>query len=160
MFINPEFTLYQAPKHVPIIYPSQLNTFMKKLNLWTGKLNGKHKKLTDLLVSMHLVESPYHRIPPYEYEWLRKGIICSSCQSFLVSVTGRKVGCGDCGCEESIDSVVLRSVKELKLLFPDRKITTKGVQEWCGGIVSKKKFKNILSKNMQAIGYGQWTYYE
>jgi len=160
VFINPEFTLYQAPKHEPIIYPTQLNTFMKKINMWTGKINGKHKKLADLLISMHLVESPYPRIPTYEYEVLRKGIICSSCQSFLVSVTGRKVVCGDCGCEESIDTSVLRSVKELRLLFPDRKITTKVVQEWCGGIVTKDIIRRILNQNYKANGFGRWYYYE
>ncbi|WHY78868.1 nuclease-related domain-containing protein [Neobacillus sp. WH10] len=160
VFINPEFTLYQAPKHEQIIYPTQLNTLLKKLNMWTGKLNGNHKKLADLLVSMHLVESPYPRIPPYEYEELRKGIICSSCQSILPSVTGRKIVCGDCGCNEGVDAAVLRSVRELKLLFPDRKITTKGVKEWCGGIISKDVIRRNLNQNYKANGFGRWFYYE
>jgi hypothetical protein len=160
VFINPEFTLYQAPKYEPIIYPTQLNTLMKKLNMWTGKLNGQHKKLADLLVSMHQIESPHLRLPPYEYDGLRKGIICSSCQSFLVSVNGRKIACNNCGCEENVDSAVLRSVKELKLLFPDRKITTNWVYEWCGVIGSKDVIRRILNKYYKSVGFGRWLYYE
>lgn len=160
VFINPEFTLYQAPKNEPIIYPTQLNTLMKKLNTWSGKLNGKHTKLADLLVSLHKVESPYTRVPHYEYNGLRKGGICSVCQSFLVFVSGRKMVCKNCRCEEDVDAAVLRSVRELKLLFPDRKITTSLVQDWCGGIVSKDVFRRILNQNYNGVGFGRWFYYE
>ena len=160
VFINPEFTLYQAPRHEPIIYPTQLNSLMKKLNAWKGKLNGKHTKLADFLVSLHQVESPYPRMPPYDYDQLRKGVICSSDQSFLVSIKGRKFVCDDCGCEEILDSAVLRSAEELILLFPNLEITTSLVQDWCGGIGSIKMIARILKKKYRTIGLGRWTYYE
>ena len=160
VFINPEFTLYQAPKNEPITHPTQVAALMRKLNSWPGKISEKHRKLANLLVSLHQVESPYMRVPHYDYEGQQKGIICFSCQSFSLTVNGRKLVCDDCGCVEEVDAAVLRSVKELKLLFPVRKITTNGVYEWCGGIGSKKMFKRILSNNMKSIGYGQWTYYE
>ncbi|MFJ5715061.1 nuclease-related domain-containing protein [Neobacillus sp. NPDC093127] len=160
VFINPEFTLYQAPKNQPIIYPTQLNTLMKKLNTWAGKLNGKHMKLADLLVSQHKVESPYSRVPQYEFNGLRKGVICSLCLSFLVFVSGRKMVCNNCGCEEDVDSAVLRSVKELRLLFPDWKITTSLVQHWCGGIVSVNVIRRILHQNYKTTGTGRWLHFE
>jgi hypothetical protein len=50
---------------------------------------------------------------------------------FLVSVGGNKCACENCEHEEEIESAFLRSVKEQKLLFPDRKITTNEVHEWC-----------------------------
>ena len=37
VFVNPEFFLYQAPKNLPFIFPTQLNRFMKKL---TGNLQN------------------------------------------------------------------------------------------------------------------------
>ncbi|MBO0961304.1 NERD domain-containing protein [Neobacillus sp. MM2021_6] len=160
VFINPEFTLYQAPKNEPLTLPTQVSALMRKLNSWPGKINEKHRKLADLLVSLHQVESPYTRVPHYDYEEQQKGIICISCQSFALTVNGRKLICDDCGCEEGVDAAVLRSVKELKLLFPVQKITTNVVYEWCGGIGSKKMFKRILSNNLKSVGYGQWTCYE
>ncbi|WP_308314875.1 nuclease-related domain-containing protein [Bacillus sp. T33-2] len=39
VFINPQFTLYQAPLDMPFIFPSQINCFFKKVNTTPGKLN-------------------------------------------------------------------------------------------------------------------------
>jgi hypothetical protein len=49
IFINPEFTLYQSPQNTPIIFPTQLNRFMKKLNSKSSKLNKEHKKLAKVI---------------------------------------------------------------------------------------------------------------
>jgi hypothetical protein len=159
IFINPEFTLYQAPLNDSIIFPTQLNRFMKKLNRKSGKLNANHKKLADKLISAHIIESPYSRLPPYSYEQLRKGMTCSSCHSFSILVGEKKVVCTDCGCEEKIESAVLRSVEQIKLLFPDKKITTQCVHEWCQVIESKKMIRRILKQNFKAMGRNHFTYY-
>ncbi|MFF2447673.1 NERD domain-containing protein [Neobacillus sp. NPDC058068] len=159
-FVNPEFTLYQAPINTPIIYPTQLNHLMKKLNQIPSKLNYRHKKLADQLVAMHLSESPYAWKPIYTYEKLKKGIICPICFSFMLSVGDKKLVCEKCGCEEKVDTAVLRSVKELILLFPDRKITTNGIHEWCGVIGSTKVVRRILMQNLTSIGTRQYRYFE
>lgn len=160
VFINPTFTLYQAPKNEPIIYPTQVNRLMTKLNMLTGKLNERHKKLAELLVSLHKKESPYSRVPPYHYEKLKKNLICCSCQSFSVTLKGKKVNCNDCGFVEDLDTAVLRSVRELKLLFPNLKLTTALVHEWCGEMISKETIRRILNKNYKGKGFGRWFYYE
>jgi hypothetical protein len=159
-FVNPEFTLYQAPLNAPIIHPTQLNCLMKKLNEIPSKLNGRHKKLADQLISMHQTESPYTRFPPYNYDQLQKGIICAECPSFVTSVGEKKIVCDKCRREETVESAVLRSVDELKLLFPNKKITTNGVHEWCKVIESKKQIRRILMQNFRSIGTRQHRYFE
>ncbi|PGY10020.1 nuclease-related domain-containing protein [Bacillus sp. AFS031507] len=161
VFINPEFTLYQAPLNEPIVYHSQLNRFMKKLDMQPSKLTSRHKKLADKFVSLHQIESPYRRLPPYKYTQMRKGMTCITCNSFKITVpTGaRKVICDDCGCEEGFESAVLRNVEEIKLLFPDKKITTNLVFEWCGVVGSKKTIKKFLMKNYRSNGKKKYTYY-
>ena len=72
VFINPEFTLYQAPLNAPIIYPNQLNRFLKNFNQLPSKLNSHHKKLAEQLVSLHQKVSPYKTLPDYVYEHLKK----------------------------------------------------------------------------------------
>ncbi|MCM3764865.1 hypothetical protein [Neobacillus niacini] len=52
--------------------------------------------------------------------------------------------CADCGAEEAVDAAVLRSVRELIMLFPEIKITTSLLHEWCGGMVSRKTIRRIL----------------
>ncbi|MCL6573060.1 MAG: NERD domain-containing protein [Bacillus sp. (in: Bacteria)] len=160
VFINPEFTLYQAPLNPQIIFPTQLNRFIKKLNMTPSKLNGQHKKLADLLISLHLDESPYTRLPRYDYEQVKKGIVCSPCNSFMIADGEKKVVCAKCGYEERVESAVLRSVKELKLLFPDLKITTSGVHEWCKVVESKKMIRRILMDNYTSIGKRHLRFFE
>lgn len=161
VFVNPEFTLYQTPLNEPIVYHSQLNRFMKKLNRLPSNITNREKNIADKLVSLHQIESPYIRLPHYDYNQLRKGITCVACNSFQVTVpTGaRKVVCDECRCEESFESAVLRNVEEIKLLFPDKKITTNLVFEWCGVVGSKKTIKKFLMKNYRSIGKKKYTYY-
>ena len=45
IFINPQFTLYQAPMNLPIILPTQLNHFIKKINITSSKLNESHSEI-------------------------------------------------------------------------------------------------------------------
>lgn len=161
VFVNPRFTLYKAPPNEPFIFPTQLDALMSKLNKQPAKLSNWHKKLADKLVSLHHVESPYPRLPPYDFSKLRKGITSKGCNSFKISVCSgeKKLVCGDCGCEEEFETAVLRSVMEIKLLFPDRKITTNCVHEWCGEIGSKKKINRILTKKYKRVGHGKFSYY-
>jgi hypothetical protein len=160
IFINPYFTLYQAPPDLPIILPTKLERFLKSLEKKPCRLNGSHKNLADKLISLHQTESPYTQLPSYEYDQLKKGITCNKCYSFSVSVLGKKVVCQSCGCEEMVTSAVMRMVGEFKLLFPDRKITTNVIHDWCRVVHSKKTINRILGKNLIIKGVHQWTYYE
>lgn len=152
VFINPQFTCYQAPLNEPIIYPNQLNHFLKKLNMLSSNLNTRHMRLAEKLVSMHQIELPYDRLPPYEFGQIKKGLSCKKCYSFLLYVNGYKIICNECGCEELVDSAVLRGVQEIKLLFPEKKITTILVKEWCNVIESKKTIRRILKQNYSFEG--------
>jgi hypothetical protein len=151
VFINPEFTLYQAPKNAPIILPSQLNRFMKKLNKKHSRLNNMHKKLAEKLLALHKVDNPYNRMPVYDYERLKKGIICGGCHHVLDTIVKRDFVCSHCGSHEKIDNAVIRSVGEIKLLFPERKLTTTQVHDWSNGILSRKTIRHILRNNFNAV---------
>ncbi|HLS09369.1 nuclease-related domain-containing protein [Lentibacillus sp.] len=82
IFINPEFTLYQAPLDKSIIFPTQIKKYLSQLNSTLSTLNEKHKQLADRLCALHIEESPYQQLPSYTYGELRKGIICMACDSF------------------------------------------------------------------------------
>ena len=160
VFINPEFTLYQTPPNKPFILPTQINRYLKNLDVIPSKLNKKHKMLADKFISLHIVDSPYRTLPTYDYNQLQKGITCVKCTSFSISVEGRKCLCKKCGHAEVVAAAVLRNVKEFKFLFPNRKITTNVIHEWCNVIESKKRIQRILEKNFKISGVHQWSYYE
>lgn len=160
IFVNPEFTLYQTPLHLPIIFPSQLNRFLNKLNRLPSQLNGNHSKLAGQLLAAHLNHFSKIHLPDYNYEKLKKGIICRSCSnSFLVPFSQTKLLCSKCGCLENVESAVLRNVKELHLLFPERKITTTGILEWCQVFTSRKTIRRVLTKNFDLVHQGKCSYF-
>lgn len=160
VFINPNFMLYEAPLNVPFIFPTQLDQFVKRLNEIPSKLTLKHKKLADLLKSLHISESPFTQVPKYTYENLKKGMMCNHCHLLSIKMVSRAFCmCTNCGITERIDEVVLRSVEELRLLFPDKKITTNLVHDWCRDVTSKKTIKRILDRNFKLVGVHQWAYY-
>lgn len=161
IFINPEFTLYQSPLNQPIIYPTQINGFMKQFDRTPSKLNHRHKKLADQLISLHSNKSPYiNRVPSYEYRKLKKGVVCSKCNCFMAPGGDRILVCVNCGDVEAIDSAVFRSVAELVFLFPDKKITTGLVLEWCQIIKSPKLIRRVLMQNYTAKGGRKFCYFE
>ena len=156
IFINPEFHLYTSSNHPAIIFPAQLNRFLKKLNTGPVKLNKKHYQLAEKLNALHIEESPYKRLPLYNYEQLKKGIICPNDKTFFTDDT---LICKKCGCVEDVEAAVLRSVKEFSLLFPDRKITTNNIYDWCGGVKSKKVVRRVLSKCFKLVGHRTSAHY-
>jgi hypothetical protein len=160
IFINPRFTLYQTPPDLPFVLPTQLDTFMKKLDQKPSRLNQSHKNIADKLISLHQTVPPYTQLPAYEYETIKKGMTCCKCDSFDVTIVGKKLICDKCGCIELVTVAVMRNVEEFKLLFPEQKITTNVIHEWCGVVNSRKRISRVLGKNLKITGLGQWAFYE
>ncbi|MBT2644595.1 NERD domain-containing protein [Bacillus sp. ISL-41] len=160
VFINPEFALLQAPLKSPIILPNQMNRFMKNMNRASSKLNNKHTKLAEALLSLHIKKSPYSRVPSYEFGMLRKGVICGECGGLMESYNRYNFYCIHCSSKETIDSAVLRTIVTYQLLFPDQKVTTSIIYEWVNGIFPQKTIRRVLKHNFLAQGEGSSTFYE
>lgn len=122
-----------------------------------SRLSSRNKKLADKLVALHNNEPSYKRLPAYDFMHLRKGRSCSGCHSFNVFQEAGKLICNECGCKEGIDDAVLRSVEEIKLLFPDMKITANVVWEWCG-VVSVKTIRRVLKQNYTCTGKKEYSF--
>jgi hypothetical protein len=158
VFINPEFYLYNAPKNLPAVFPTQLNRYKNKLLSIPSNLNERHSTLAKKLVSLHQNESPFTLYPEYHFERLKKGVTCFFCHTFIPYFEKDILICDKCNCIEDVESTVLRCVDELMLLFPERQITTNSVQEWCK-IIPQKTIRRILTKNFKSMGHSCSTYY-
>lgn len=147
VFVNPEFTLYNAQPDLPFIFPTQIKRLHENLNNQPGKLSTTHYKLATKLVSLHQIESYHNKLPIFHYDELKKGITCLVCESFEVRTEGHKVICTDCGQSEKVEFAVLRNVNEIQLLLPEKPITTPFVKEWCCIITDDKRISRILAKH-------------
>lgn len=159
VFISHDFTLYQAPLNKPFIFPTQLKYFMNNLNIQQTKLNEQHRRLAEKLLSLHIEEYHHLKLPPYNFQQLRMGTTCSACASFSIIIYGKVYNCTECGNEELVESAVVRNIKEFMLLFPEEKVTTNQIYEWCNNIASKKSIQRILDKNFHKSSVHRWTYY-
>src|SRR5699024_5178104 len=96
--------------------------------------------------------SAHERIPAYTYETVRKGIVCRRCQQFLTTFNRISLVCNRCGKKEKIDEAVMRNVAQFQILFPNKKMTTATIHDWCKIIESKKTIRRILQQNMVQVG--------
>ncbi|MFA1819156.1 nuclease-related domain-containing protein [Virgibacillus oceani] len=160
VFINDEFTLYQAPPQKPVIYPNQIKRYFNKLNYLSSKLRKHHHLLAEKLMSLHITNPNYKNIPSYCYEALHKGIFCQGCKAFSIYIKGEKCICEQCAYEEMTSSAIMRAVREFQLLFPAKKITAKIIQDWCQVFKTRRTIIKVLTQNFEVVGENRWIHYK
>lgn len=160
IYINPEFTLYNAPKDNQIILPTQVNRFLKELNNTQATMDDNHRTLAQKLLSLHQEKNPFSIVPDYDYGKLEKGIHCRDCGSFNTKIIHQYLVCGKCGSFQRVDLSITQHIEEFKLLFPELKITTQIIYEWCNGRINKKRITRVLKNSCKIRGTTSNTYYE
>lgn len=160
VFIHPEFALFNATMNKPFILSSQLNRHLNRLNANANKLSKKHHLLAEKLVSLHMDDSPFTKLPAYNFAGLKKGIICPNCNLLLVTAEANQCVCLNCGHKEKARDAVIRNVNEFKLLFPDERITSSVIQEWCKVIDDQRRIRRYLIEYFEKIGINSGTYYK
>ncbi len=158
-FVNPEFYLYQARLNQPFIFLPQLKRFLSKLCSRPVKLQKSHFALAEKLLALNIENYRNMKLPIYTFEMLRKGIICERCHQFVELLNDKMVICRHCGKIEGIHPAVLRSVEEFRLLFPEEKVTTKAVFEWCNGTASERIIQKDLKESYRICGKSKGVYY-
>ncbi|MBU9722506.1 MULTISPECIES: nuclease-related domain-containing protein [Bacillaceae] len=163
VFNHPEFWLYNAPQDPSIIYPTQMKRFIGNLDRKNGSLNQSHLALAKKLMEVAKDESPYKNLPAYSFIELQKGVQCPKCRSFMSFKNRITLGCtkqeDTCDYTETVESGTLRCVEEVRLLFPEMKITVKDIYEWCGREISDRTIERILTKHYKVVFHGPYSYY-
>ena len=159
VFPNDEFMLYEAPLHLPMVMPTQVKRFLRKINANAGRLDGRHEKLAQQLVSLHKEKSFYERVPSYELGALRRGIFCWKCGSEFVRANRFSFCCENCRAQFHMNDVLLHAIAEFHFLFPEEKITVKNMLDWCGESFSKNFIRGILNDHLMTKPNGRHTHY-
>ncbi|MGF2615164.1 NERD domain-containing protein [Rossellomorea vietnamensis] len=159
VFVNPQFHLYNAPAELPILYPTQLLRFTKKLKQDPSFLKRTHTELAKKLISATIAENPYSKIPHYQYDDLKKGIICPGCGSVYTEYVKSFLKCNFCKGRENAHSAVVRTIREFRLLFPDKNLTKSKAIEWCSIVKSAITMHKILTNNFKLIKTGRTSHY-
>lgn len=160
VYINEQFTLFNAPVNSPIVLPTMLAQHIKKLSNERRMLNKNHHRFAETLKQLDQPELSYFTFPGYDYQELKKGAFCRECESVLGKPIGRVCECAGCGFKEVSTDVIKRQINEYILLFPENKLTTHDIYDWIGKLFSKKSIRSVLLKNFELKGRGIGCYYE
>ncbi|MBN6889547.1 nuclease-like protein [Cytobacillus horneckiae] len=158
VFVNPEFMIYSLPPRENIILPPQINRYIETINSTPAQLNRTHDQIAEKLLSLNLQSDVYRSKYNYNYENLRKGIWCGECREFVIRKSNT-LYCKKCETKETCHSGVLRGISQLKILFPNVKLTTHLVHDWTGKIVSNVTIQRILKQNFEKVSGSKNTFY-
>ena len=157
VFINPEFNLLSAQKIGDYLLPNQIPRHFQNFRV-KGEIGPEQQRLADLLIRMHNPRHFAEELPAIDYGKLRKELFCLDCGS-VVRLNGIKsVYCPVCKNRRRTTKTILNSIEEFRLLFPDTKVTTPRMAEWCG-MKNKDCIYRVLRKNYKAVGKGHGRYY-
>lgn len=160
IYVNPTFALYHASPKDPLILPNQIQAHFSKLDSQRMALTSRHRYLADRLLLEHRTDANFHQlIPAYDYHSLKKGITCGACGSFDIQLNQRKSYCEKCKSCYSTDELILKQIKEFKLLFPQEKVTVKKISDWCGNSVTRRRIPRLLGKHYRKTGLSTGTHY-
>lgn len=159
IFINPHFTLYQAPRNQPMILPTQLTPFVRELKETNLPLTPKDEELAQTLLQSNLRENPFTKTPDYTMDELKKGIHCKSCGSFSLRDEHRYLRCQDCQTLERKRESIRRMAEEFILLFPHTPLTTRNIQTWCQHSLSQKTVARALNEKYTFHQKGKSSFY-
>lgn len=161
VFVNPNFTLFGAPRNSGLILPSMIDAHFTTLNEITGHLNPHHHQFAEEIKELHKVDFSLRNVPYYDDNLLKKGVTCVQCGKFINQFTKkRSCVCSYCGKEELVSHAIIRLAKECRLLFPDQKITVSVLLKWCDFQLSASRIRYALNKHLKAEGTGRWRCYK
>lgn len=159
LFINRDFMLYGADQRMPMIFSSQVERFLNKQLENAGRMTDRLGHFAEQLIARQKAQSRYERLPTYSFSDLKRGLFCWRCHGELMRDGQLYFSCGSCAEAFHIDDVVMYALAQFQLLFPEEKITTKIIQEWCGGVVSRTFMSRFLRKSLEVTLNGGHTYY-
>lgn len=159
VFINPNFTLLQAPINKRIILPTQINNHLQSLSKNLPSLPPTKFELAKEILALETTERVIREMPKYTYEEVRKGVSCLNCGSLKTKREYRTIKCFTCSSVGPLDEVIFSTIDEFELLFPNVKVTTSIIVEWCSGEISPATALRILKKRYEMQKTKRWSYF-
>ena len=159
IFINEKMALHNMPKSQYLLKSMTVKQ-LEAINKTTEKVSQKNKRLAKHLLASLQEEKPYDDLPDYSFETMKKGMLCKHCFGQLERLSMRRSFCQRCRQTEDLSESIYRSIVEFRDLFPEKKLTTKIIHEWCGSIPSTYMVTQVLKKHYNRHKRHRWTYFE
>lgn len=152
VFVNPSFVLYNSPPSKEILLPQQIDRHINSLNNHPKSNLETQRKLTEKLLEMHKVDERFIKIPDYSFHEMARQVNCIECCSKMVKQSLRKSRCSKCDFSALNEWLIQNEVEAFVLLFPERKLTTKHIYDWCGGFYPLQTIYGVLKRKYVQVG--------
>lgn len=159
VLVNDLFVLYQKTEHPDILLPQQIERHISQLNRFSEPVTSAQKELGDKLLYLHLTENRYIQVPEYTFEELKKEVLCPQCRLNLKIKNRRTAYCPSCGFSALNTRIISEEVQAYVLLFPEQKLTTAVIYEWCGRLFPKRTIQRVLANDYTESGTRKGTHY-
>src|SRR5690625_905012 len=127
IFTNSNFILYGASPKLPMILLGQIKRFLQKTTSNALPLSSNIQYIAETLINLQKEKSKNERLPQYHITQLKKGVFCDGCLNKLSRKNRHNFSCNICQRSYSVEEVALYTIAQYKLLFPNKKITTKNI---------------------------------
>lgn len=156
IFINPNFMLYQAPRHSSIIFHHQLPKLQKNL-FGSSRVSNEDVEVGNMILANHRDHIYMEKVPQFSYTTLKKGLFCPKCHGEYRN--GEKfLRCGRCQFTERKGEAIQRAIQEFKLLFVGDKLTTAQIMNWCG-VENPKLIRKVLKEQCKYYKHNNHSYF-
>lgn len=147
VFINPAFTLYGTPAHEPFIFPTQLKAHFAKLDRNTQKITPQDHRLAEQLLQLNQTDYPIKNIPAYTFHTMKKGVACPRCESLETEINHNWLSCKKCQSKTPAQQEIQKAITDFRILFPNERLTTDQLYQWCGKKIKRDRLYRHLAKN-------------
>lgn len=159
VFINDEFTLYQASPNLSMLLPTQVRRFLQKLYANARSVQRRHVEIAEMICARHKAQSSYERLPTYELDELRRGVFCPRCAIKMERKNRHRFICPRCDDTFCLEDAIIYATAEFCLLFPKNNITPKTIADWCGNSISERSVRRALQQHLHFHENGKHSFY-
>lgn len=144
VFIQDAFVLYHASPQLPLLFRSQLEGHVKQITSQTRSSGTKERDLAEQLTSRHKENTSFRKPIAYTYDQMNKGVNCPQCMKMMIRVTQRMLHCRSCSFLGHNKQMLLFNIRQFQHLFPNEKLTSSIIYDWCGGLFSLSSIRGVL----------------
>lgn len=158
VYINSHFHLRGVPEQEKLLFRSQIKRHMEDIDRIQTPLSPSDRKLAQMLKEEHHPDFVDDELPEYNFARLRKGVPCPVCGSLNTVIAAKTLRCAGCKGKAPAQVAIKRSIEEFQLLFPEERVTTRRMEDWCA-VTDAKRIYRVLQKSWTPVRTGRHRYY-
>lgn len=157
-FINPTHKVYGYHATDKILEQARICKFISENSQMP--VGAYDIECCEKLLSLQDISDPFNFRTPHNFHNFKKGVLCECMKSFYTKHSNRKYKCSSCNKIIDCDHLLDSAIQEIKLIFPDERITTHILKAWTKSLVSREKIRLFLNKRYRRHQLGSIIYYE